>query len=188
MFLPPGRCRLGIQSRTESGGGGSRADLLRRVTLTDRLIVDKQLDSTVAAVALTVICWMLSWMTTALHPSLSLLHKGGGGPRFLWCRWMPPPAEAAPALVSLCHHYGVTRQGSRRTAANKKVGERRRRRRGAGLGVTLGSAGRRVAHPSSCTCVPEKATELPVTPRGGGGATRPGATRHMTRWGSSLSN
>lgn len=87
--------------------------MLRHITLTDRLIVDKQPDSTAAAVGPTVICWMLSRMTTALHPSLSLLHKGGAVAGLLG-PLVPLDAAAAAAalaLVSLCHHYGVTRQG-----------------------------------------------------------------------------
>lgn len=180
MFLPPGCCRLSIRSRTESGGGG--ADLLRRITLTDRLIVDKQLDSTAAAVARTVICWMLSWMTTVLHPSLSLLHKEGGSSVPL----VPVDAAAAPALVSLCHHYGVTRQGSCRMAGNKKVWVC-----GGGGGGVRSHTG--VRWPSRRPSVfmhlrPRKGDRAPGDPEGEGGATQPGATRHMTRWGSSLSN
>lgn len=91
--------------QTETGGG---ADLLHCITLTDRLIVDKQLNSmpepprSPPLHRLTVRCCAVIWwrsprMTTILHPSLSLRHK-----RVL-CG-----ARCSCLLVSLCHHYGVT--------------------------------------------------------------------------------
>ncbi len=71
--------------RTETGGW---ADLLRCITLTDRLIVDKQLDSMPAPprssplrrLTVSPLCCdllELPRMTTMLHPSLSLRHKRG---------------------------------------------------------------------------------------------------------------
>lgn len=88
-------------------------DLLCCITLTDRLIVEKQLDS------MPTLPWppphrrltvpqsrcdllVLPRMTTMLHPSLSLHHKRvlcGAG-----CRCL---------LVSLCHHYRVTDRKTR---------------------------------------------------------------------------
>lgn len=87
---------------------GVCADLLSCTSLTDRLIVDKQLDSMPEPPRPSPLrrlslprsrCDLLALprMTTMLHPSLSLRHKRvlcGAG-----CRCL---------LVSLCHHYCVT--------------------------------------------------------------------------------
>lgn len=99
---------------------GACADLWRCITLTDRLIVDKHLDSMPAPPRPAPLrCLSVPWsrcdllalrgMTTMLHPSLSLRHKRvlcGAG-----CRCL---------LVSLCHHYRVT---GRKTRAGDGGGE-----------------------------------------------------------------
>lgn len=105
FFFPPN-----TWPRTESG---ACADLLRCIPLTDRLIVDKQLNSMPAPPRPSLLCRLSvprsrcdllahPRMTTMLHPSLSLRHKRvlcGAG-----CHCL---------LVSLCHHYRVTRQENR---------------------------------------------------------------------------
>lgn len=117
---------------------GASVHLSRCITLTDRLIVDKQPDSMPAPPRPSPPCRLtvrrrrrdllaLPRMTTMLHPSLSLRHK-----RVL-CG-----AGCCCLLVSLCHHYRVTDRKTRAGHGGSEGGGLRNRRSGRELPRSTG--------------------------------------------------